>query len=345
MRILLVDTTLYAPVSPLFLDAVRDLGEDYRFVDEAPYLRPLDTSLVHKIGYRLLRRRPLTRWAFNRTLLTEAIRFRPTCVLAVKGASIMPATLRRIKEATGAILVNYATDDPFNPANATPDLLRGIPCYDLYACTKSAILDDVRDAGCQHVIHTMVGYKPSIHFPEAPATEEDVRRFRSDVAFIGGADESRRSALRSLLALPGLSLALYGGYWAKDGAFAPHARGFALGRDYRLALGATKIALGLVRQSNRDGHAMRSFEIPACGAFMLAERTDEHLAVFREGVDAAFFSSPEELRDKTRYYLAHDDERQRIARAGYARITGGRHTYADRLRTILQAIPASQRTD
>lgn len=82
---------------------------------------------------------------------------------------------------------------------------------------------------------------------------------------------------------------------------------------------------------------MRSFEIPACGTFMLAERTDEHLAVFREGEEAAFFSSPEELLDKARYYLAHDEIRRRIARAGHARVTTGGHTYRDRLREIIQA--------
>ncbi len=70
---------------------------------------------------------------------------------------------------------------------------------------------------------------------------------------------------------------------------------------------------------------------------MLAERTDEHRAVFREGEEAAFFSTPEELLDKVRYYLAHDEIRQRIARAGHARVTTGGHTYRDRLREIVQA--------
>ena len=72
MRILLVDTTQYAPTTPLFRDAVVELGHALRFVDEAPFLEPLDHSLVHKIAYRLRRRRPLTFGRFNRTLRDEA---------------------------------------------------------------------------------------------------------------------------------------------------------------------------------------------------------------------------------------------------------------------------------
>lgn len=132
-----------------------------------------------------------------------------------------------------------------------------------------------------------------------------------------------------------------------------------MGRDYRLALGGAKIALCLLRaklQANRDRHVMRTFvirtleipardrhvmrtfEIPACGAFMLAERTDEHLELFEENREAAYFGSVEELLDKVRYYLSHEDERQRIAKAGYRRVTAGRHTYLDRLKEILDQV-------
>jgi len=131
MRVLLIDTTLYHPITPLFLDAVRETGCEHRFVDEGPFLKPLEHSFIHKAAYRMLGRRPLTRWAFNRALLRAAARFRPDLLLAVKGAYINPGTLRRIKRATGAVLVNYATDDPFNPAVSTPDLRWSIPWYDL----------------------------------------------------------------------------------------------------------------------------------------------------------------------------------------------------------------------
>ena len=135
-----------------------------------------------------------------------------------------------------------------------------------------------------------------------------------------------------LLSIPGLRLALYGSYWERyTERYRRHARGSAIGRSYRLALGGAKIALGLVRSANRDQHTMRTFEIPACGAFLCAQRTEEHQEIFREGTEAVFFDDPDELKSQVTRYLSSDDARARIAAAGFDAVTQGAHTYADRI--------------
>ena len=136
-----------------------------------------------------------------------------------------------------------------------------------------------------------------------------------------------------------MALALYGGYWQRHERFRAHARGFAVGREYRLALGGARIALCLVRRANRDGHVMRSFEIPACGAFMLAEDTDEHRELFKGGTDAAFFTTAADLAEQVRYYLTREAARRRIADAGHRRVITGGHTYRNRLAQILALVP------
>lgn len=110
-----------------------------------------------------------------------------------------------------------------------------------------------------------------------------------------------------------------------------------MARDYRLAVGGAKIAVNLVRRANRDDHVMRTFEIPACGGFMLTERSSSHEELFSEDNEAAFFGSPDELVAKVRSYLVRDEARARIAAAGYRKITQGQHTYADRLAEIIEA--------
>jgi len=120
-------------------------------------------------------------------------------------------------------------------------------------------------------------------------------------------------------------------------ALRQYARGLVWGRDYRLAVGGAKIAVNLVRHANRDDHVMRTFEIPACGGFMLTERSSTHEELFHEDHEAGFFSSPDELVDKVGSYLAHHEERAMIAAAGHRKITQGRHTYGDRLAEIIEA--------
>jgi spore maturation protein CgeB len=339
VRLLLLDSSAHYPSNPLFLEAAKELGQQpgwiYEFVDEAELL--VGGGFVGR-GARRLLRHPLGYRALNRALIECASRFRPDIVLVCKGAFVSPVTLASIKAGTEAQLLNYATDDPFNPINNTRDLVESIPLYDLYACTKRNIMRDVRQAGSREVIYVSFGYKPSIHFPEPPANTEEAERFNSDVVFIGGGDQDRFPYLRALVGeIPGLNLHLYGGYWDRDPALARYHRGFAYGREFRLALSGAKIALNLVRHANRDGHVMRTFEIPACGAFMLAERTEEHLELFSENEEAAYFESADEMVDKVRYYLGHDSERRCIAEAGHRRVVDGRHTYGHRLVEIIKA--------
>lgn len=334
MRVLLVGNGQAYHIGAFFKRALEQLGNEHSFVDEDKYFR--GSSLLHKTAYKVLGRRPLQYWSFNRALLAETRRFRPQVVLAIKGAHISPAVLAAIRAETGAILVNYSTDDPFNSVDATRDIVKGFAFFDIYATPRRANILDLHQAGCRNVVYVPFGYDPAVHFPECPANADEAMIWRSDVVFAGGADRDRLSYLEALAEKPDLNLHLYGGYWNRNRRLHPHWRGFALERDYRLALGGSKIALCLVRRANRDGHVMRTFEIPACGVFMLAERTDEHLELFEEGKEMACFASPEELVRKVQYYLAHESERHKIAAEGYRRVIESSHTYQDRVEQILE---------
>jgi spore maturation protein CgeB len=339
-RILLLDTTAYQPSTPLFLSGLQDLaardpeGYNFTFIDEASFARA-GSSIVSRAMRRVLCRSACDQQALNRSLIEHALAFKPTVTLICKGTYVYPETLRRIKSDTGALLVNYATDDPFNERVNTSELVSSIPIYDLYACTKRAIMNDISSAGCGKVIFMPFAYKPEVHFPEAFPTR-DLERFACDVAFVGGCDRDRSTFFTELLRrMPRLNLRLYGGFWNRQPLLRRYWHGFAVGCDYRMALRGAKVALNLIRRANRDGHVMRSFEIPACGAFMLADRTADHLELFHEGREAAYFGSLGELVEQINYYLTHDRERKSVAKQGQLKVTTGSHTYLDRLRTLL----------
>jgi spore maturation protein CgeB len=79
-------------------------------------------------------------------------------------------------------------------------------------------------------------------------------------------------------------------------------------------------------------------EIPACGAFMLAERTEEHLGLFEEGKETEYFSSDEELISKVGFYLENPKMRKEIAEAGLERCIRSGYSNQNRLSIILIAI-------
>ena len=77
---------------------------------------------------------------------------------------------------------------------------------------------------------------------------------------------------------------------------------------------------------NRDVYTRRCFEIPACGTAMVAPRTKELQAMYREGEEAVYFDSKEELLAKVRWLLEDDEARNRIAKAGRERCLQDGHS-------------------
>lgn len=365
MRVLYVDTSVHGSPWPLFsrdlcyLSSHGDSGLSYDFIDEAEFMAsksianrvttrgldwvtikmksPWSRAVAYKAGGSIgYRRHPLRQAEFNSALVAAARRLCPDVMLVVMGFDVRPETLERIKQETGAVLINYATDDPFNWRTGTRELRESISLYDVYACTKKRIIGDVIKAGARNVQYARFGYNPSVHFVEDCGSAQERERFAADVAFVGEADADRAPILEALVkALPKLNLALYGGLWRMSPGLRRYCRGTVRGREFRLALHEAKIAVNLVRLQNRDDHVMRTFEGPACGAFMLNQRTEEHLDLFAEDREAAYFESVEEMVEKVRYFLDKDAERLRIQRAGHRKLKASRHTYEDRLNQIL----------
>jgi len=64
---------------------------------------------------------------------------------------------------------------------------------------------------------------------------------------------------------------------------------------------------------------LRDFEVPMSGGFYMVEHMAELEEFFDIGKEIVCYTSKEDLADKIKYYLKHDDERERIRKAGYER--------------------------
>lgn len=87
---------------------------------------------------------------------------------------------------------------------------------------------------------------------------------------------------------------------------------------------------------------MRLFEGTACGALVLTDSIANGLdRLFTIGQEIVVYQDDHDLLDKIAYYLAHDDEREHIARAGRQR-TVQQHLYTQRVQLILETCTTSR---
>ncbi len=236
-------------------------------------------------------------------------------------------------------IVGYSPDDMYVRHNQTREFLSHLPFYNIYFTTKSYNVFELKALGCRRVKFIGNGFDPHTHRP-MPVSGEAREHYGGAVGFVGTFEQERaRSMLK--LAKSGIDVRIWGNDWNKFRFENKNLRieGKAIYDDeYGLSICAFDINLGFLRKCNRDLQTTRSVEIPACGGFMLAERTDEHLSLFEEGKEAEFFSTDDELLEKVKYYLAHPDERKQIAAAGLNRCLRSGYSNKNRMREMLDQV-------
>ena len=85
---------------------------------------------------------------------------------------------------------------------------------------------------------------------------------------------------------------------------------------------------------------LRDFEVPMSGGFYMVEYMEELEEFFEIGKEVVCYSGAEDLADKIKYYLAHDNEREKIRRAGYARCLRD-HTWKKRFAQVFEEMGLS----
>jgi spore maturation protein CgeB len=292
--------------------------------------------LLRALSWRLGGRRPLRLRAFGDEVVAYCRRSRPDALLATGIGGLDSSALREIGE-LGVRRALYVTDDPWNPAHRAKWFLKSLPHYDRIFTTKRATIADLQTASAAEVSFLPFAYDPRFwHTSPVGTGEPDPPE--SDLMFAGGADQDRVPYIEAL-ATAGFRVALFGDYWRNFAGTRSLTRGQADAETVRRAILKTKVALCMVRRANRDGHAMRTFELPATGACMLTEFTEEHREIFgEEGGTVLYFRTIAEMLDKAAWLIGNPTERRRLALAAHDLITRGGHTYRDRMLTILNGM-------
>ena len=310
MNILYVGELWPGSTCGMRMRVLEELGHSVTPIDTLPPdVAKRQATFVHRAIRKLFGPRDLAR--ANGNIVRQMQSHSYDLLWLDKALTISAATFRTVKRLqSNCRIVGYSLDDMNAPHNQSRRFLQTLPLYDCFFTTKTYGVVELKALGCPRVEFTGNSFDPAVHRP-VQLTDVDRRTYECDVGFVGTFEHDRAEQM-NYLAQNGVDVHVIGNDWEAWRDVHPLVQiksSGIYGEGYPKAICATKINLCFLRKLNRDLQTTRSVEIPACGGFMLAERTDEHASLFEEGVEAEFFSSKEELLSKVRYYLAHDVQR------------------------------------
>lgn len=291
---------------------------------------------------RVLRRlgRSLFADGFNRAVKAHAKNHALDFVLVFKGMLLRPATLEPFRRA-GIPLYCVYPDVSYKDHGR--DIWNCLPLYDAVFTTKSFHLADTElRSRTRRLIEVAHGHDPEVHRPVALSDRIRVA-YECDVSFVGCWSPKKEEYIGHLINhLSRLDIRIYGPGWhhARAAVAAHWQKRGAFGDEYALICQASRINLGLLSEAGGgtrlgDQTTARTWQIPACGGFMLHERTEELARYFEPEKEVGTFSGPLELLVKISYYLANESIRHSIAEAGYQRSRQDNYTYIPMAETIL----------
>lgn len=285
-------------------------------------------------------------WRLNQDLVRAAAGFSPDMVFVYRGTHITAATLKKIKQQhPDATLVGYNNDDPFADGHhysLWKHFLKAVPEYDLMLAYRHHNLDDFLGIGAKRVELLRSWYFPERNHPVTLSAEE-MEKYECDVVFVGHYETDFRKSYLEELVRQGYRLKLFGpGYdWDPVLKKSPELQhlipvNLVWGEEYNKALCGAKVALCFLSKHNRDTYTRRCFEIPATRTLMLSERTDDLMSLYKEGTEADFFSSLDEMTNKVKLYVEDEKRRQAVADMGYRRVMSDGHDVVSRMKQVLE---------
>jgi spore maturation protein CgeB len=229
-----------------------------------------------------------------------------------------------------------------------------LPAYvqaaDIFFTMSEGLIGEFRRLGAERVFWLTQAFEPSF-FQIRQVSDEDVRRYSAEVAFVGNLGSKiqyipRRRYLEHILQ-GGIHLKWWGPEIPRKITAIPLIAGkigrayggaFVWGEEYAKVAKLSKIFLAIdSRPDVRKSMSARMYTAVGCGAFYLCLHVKGIEDVLIPGKEIITFRSEDEMMDMIRYYLENDEQRRVIAEAGRKRVMQ-EHTYEVRAREMIAII-------
>lgn len=336
LKILIVRGAFGEIYEPAWVRALKEQGNDVVLLDVHEIL---GKSLFGRIQEHLLVGPSIH--AANKQLINLFNSTKPHITLLYQGHYFGSETIKTLKK--NSFVVGYHNDDPFGEHGNLlkfRNLKKALPEYDGYHVYRQCNIQDFKKSGIKNVGLLMSYYIPWLDYPRT-LIPNDKKIYQADILFAGHPENDSRMVCLTLAGKSNIKVRIYGylPYWKrwlpKNAEDFISLSGPLLVDEYRRAICAAKISACFFSKWNRDQYTRRVFEIPACGGFLLAERTPIMKELYKEGKEAEYFETPEEFLDKAKYYIKHETARKRVSNAGRKRLLRSGHDIYTRMKQWL----------
>lgn len=316
--------------------AFQYIGWDIRFADYLGTPLLMTNTLTQRIFDKLpnvirdpIRRRELRKVDDN--ILRIAREYVPDLIFVSKGKSLGHEMLDELRR--NHIVVNWypETMDHWQRISSIA------PHYSYFFSFDPMVVDELKRTGYRNAYYVpfCADILKSASHPEP--------QYRYPVSFIGSFDSLRYGNREKILStVRDLGLHVWGNKAWLNTSLKNFYHGYPSHAEMIDIYRKSKVVISMhVSGVLGSGVNVRPFEITSAGAFLLNhdERKDI-FDLFTAGKEFIPFHDEYDIREKVAYYLSHDDERKRIAMAGFER-TRSQHTYLDRVNEVLKIVGLS----
>lgn len=342
MNILLVGDDTFDIYVKAFYKAFKDMGYENAHL----YATNHYMNYKNAIGHFLIKAENKTAfgpriWRINSLLLERVKELRPKMVFFYTARLIYPETILKIKQ-MGIVVFLYNNDDPFAdyfPKYFWRHYRKSLKYADVGFVFRRKNITEYIEAGCKRVELLRAYY-----INERNYYIDKKQGLYPKVVFIGHCEkDERKEYIKSLL-----DEKIQVGIPKKTWEDFENKNPFLVKIDectenYNVILNDAKIAIVFLSKINNDTYTTRCFEIPSVKTLMVAPYNEDLASMFKEGREVVFYRNKAEFIEKVKYYLEHEDERMKIAEAGYQRLINDGHEVKDRVNFVMQVYSELER--
>lgn len=290
-------------------------------------------NIIHRFFKRLPRRlfltlRELAQGMVDKRILAMAEKTKPDLIFVVKAQGISGRVLDPLKKVSTTINFYPETMDQWELIKKVASRYSYFVNYDPY------VVEMLKKEGYGNVFY--VPFSADLNEDDQWPKQDE---YLYDISFIGTFDPEFYSERENILReIKDLGLFVWGNKAWMNTSLRDSYQGRAKTEEIQRIYRNSKIVINIDISNKIPGTGvnLRPFEVTAAGAMLLNhDGRKDIFNLFEDGKEFISFSDADDLRNKVKYYLKNEDERLKIAKAGFERAKK-EHSYIKRMGEIIQ---------